>query len=58
MKTDSLAYQGFRFTNTHLTSDTYTPSHYFLLTGEYAGRRKISAAFQYQSIVKKLTLLH
>jgi arylsulfatase A len=37
---DRLARQGLRFTNTHCTSATSTPSRYSLLTGEYAWRRK------------------
>jgi arylsulfatase A-like enzyme len=36
---DLMAGQGLRFTNTHCTSSTCTPSRYSLLTGEYAWRR-------------------
>lgn len=37
---DRLASRGLRFTNTHCTSATSTPSRYSLLTGEYAWRRE------------------
>jgi arylsulfatase A-like enzyme len=37
---DRLAKSGLRFTNTHCTSATSTPSRYSLLTGEYAWRKK------------------
>lgn len=36
---DRIAKQGLRFTNSHCTSATSTPSRYSLLTGEYAWRR-------------------
>lgn len=37
---DRIANHGLRFTNSHCTSATSTPSRYSLLTGEYAWRRK------------------
>ncbi len=37
---DSLAAQGFRFTNAHAAAATCTPSRYAMLTGEYAWRRE------------------
>ena len=36
---NKLANSGIRFTNTHATAATSTPSRYSLLTGEYAWRR-------------------
>jgi arylsulfatase A-like enzyme len=37
---ERIASQGLRFTNSHCTSATSTPSRYSLLTGEYAWRKK------------------
>src|SRR5438034_1187656 len=37
---DRLAGAGVRFTNSHASSATCTPSRYSLLTGEYAWRQK------------------
>lgn len=37
---DKLSGQGLRFTNSHATSATCTPSRYSLLTGQYAWRKK------------------
>ncbi len=37
---DRLAKRGIRFTDTHATASTSTPSRYSLLTGEYAWRRQ------------------
>ena len=37
---DSLAAQGLRFTDTHSSASTCTPSRYSLLTGEYAWRHQ------------------
>ncbi|MBK0383892.1 arylsulfatase [Pedobacter sp. SD-b] len=37
---DKIAAQGIRFTNSHATSSTCTPSRYGLLTGQYPWRKK------------------
>jgi arylsulfatase A-like enzyme len=37
---DKLAASGIRFTNSHCTASTCTPSRYSLITGEYAWRKK------------------
>lgn len=41
---NKLADSGIRFTNTHATAATSTPSRYSLLTGEYAWRRPVQTS--------------